>query len=239
MQITESVSSGPPSASVRLALLLLTLVAGWVDALCFLGLGKVFSSFMSGNFLFLGIALGQGDRDFLLRALSALGGFLAGAVAGTVLVSRRKASACALTPGVLVVEMALLLGFGCYWLTVPDIAADTLAQRVLLALAALAMGMQASVVLAMNIPGVATNALTGTFTLIARIGARRALGVSTPSGVSIGYLLLLCAAYGCSAGVVVLVIGYKATVFLPLCLLGGATLIASRLERDARGSAPA
>jgi len=46
------------SRGMRFALFSLTLVAGWVDAMTFLGLGKVFSSFMSGNVLFLGIAAG-------------------------------------------------------------------------------------------------------------------------------------------------------------------------------------
>jgi len=38
-------------------LLLLTLSSGAVDAICFLGLGKVFTAFMTGNFVFLGLRI--------------------------------------------------------------------------------------------------------------------------------------------------------------------------------------
>src|SRR3954454_22711341 len=45
----------------RRALLIgLTAAAGWLDALAWIYLGKVFLSFMSGNLVFLGIAAGPG-----------------------------------------------------------------------------------------------------------------------------------------------------------------------------------
>jgi uncharacterized membrane protein YoaK (UPF0700 family) len=215
-------------------LLLLTVVAGWVDALCFLGLGKVFTSFMSGNFLFLGIAFGQGDREFLQRAAAALASFLAGAMASTVLVSKTDSTRHSLCPAVLAAETLVLLAFAAGWVMIGSTAAGTAAPVSLLAVAAFAMGLQAAAVLALNIPGVATNALTGTFTLIARILARRAQGTPAPPEVSVAYLLLLCAAYGLSAGAVVLVIERKETAFLPVILLGIVTVIAGRESRMAR-----
>ena len=219
------------SGLTRWSLFLLTVIAGWIDALCFLGLGKVFSSFMSGNFLFLGIAVGQRDWDFLYRASVALMAFLVGALTSTAIVSGKKFAGDRLSPVALTVEMFVLLAFAIAWHSFGEFGSDSVAQTTLLALASLGMGMQAASVFALGIPGVATNALTGTFTLIARIVSRKALGIPNPSGgVSLGYLLLLCVAYGCSAGVVVFSLGHKATIAVPVALLGVVILLA--LRRD-------
>src|SRR5690349_18230385 len=48
--------------------LLLTLAAGWTDALSYVHLNKVFSSFVSGNILFIGLALAQGNGALFVRA---------------------------------------------------------------------------------------------------------------------------------------------------------------------------
>src|ERR1700754_5086639 len=69
----------------------LTAAAGWLDALVFLHLGKVFLSFMSGNLLFVGIATGTGDGGLLARAGAALAAFLLGTAAGARITGRRLA----------------------------------------------------------------------------------------------------------------------------------------------------
>src|SRR5918999_631997 len=66
----------------RIFLIGLTAAAGWLDALAFIHLGKVFVSFMSGNLLFLGIGAGDGDGGLVLRAAAVLAAFLAGAGVG-------------------------------------------------------------------------------------------------------------------------------------------------------------
>ena len=58
-------------------LVLLAVIAGWIDALSFTALGKVFTSFQSGNLIFLGLAVDEGDSELLVAlcgayALSAL-----------------------------------------------------------------------------------------------------------------------------------------------------------------------
>src|SRR5690349_20291001 len=53
-------------------LLLLTLAAGWTDALCYLAVGRVFASFMTGNILFIGLSIGQGNTALLVRAGAAV-----------------------------------------------------------------------------------------------------------------------------------------------------------------------
>lgn len=72
--------------------LLLTLAAGWTDVLTYLSLGtaqaRVFSSFMTGNLLFVGTALVQGNNTLLIRAGLTILVFLAGATLGSISLQR-------------------------------------------------------------------------------------------------------------------------------------------------------
>src|SRR5215207_6570922 len=77
----------------RVFLVGITAAAGWLDALAFLHLGKVFISFMSGNLLFVGIGAGNGDGGLVLRAGLVLAAFLFGTVAGARLTGSRLAPA--------------------------------------------------------------------------------------------------------------------------------------------------
>src|SRR5438132_14368915 len=53
---------------IGLLLLLLTLTAAWIDMLSYLSLGRVFAAFMTGNFLFVGLGVVQGNSGLVLRA---------------------------------------------------------------------------------------------------------------------------------------------------------------------------
>ncbi|WP_137992202.1 YoaK family protein [Streptomyces vilmorinianum] len=63
-------------------LVVLTAVTGVVDAVAFLGLGQIFTAFMTGNILFLGFALAGGEDLTPLGSLTALAAFVVGAAAG-------------------------------------------------------------------------------------------------------------------------------------------------------------
>src|SRR5260221_14546334 len=63
---------------IGLLLLLLTLTAAWIDMLSYLSLGRVFASFMTGNFLFIGLGVVQGNSGLVIRALVAVLVFLVG-----------------------------------------------------------------------------------------------------------------------------------------------------------------
>src|SRR5215470_16044604 len=66
-----------------LALLyLFTVVTGLVDAVSFLGLGRVFTANMTGNVVFLGFAAAGAPGLSIARSLTSLGAFAAGAVIG-------------------------------------------------------------------------------------------------------------------------------------------------------------
>jgi uncharacterized membrane protein YoaK (UPF0700 family) len=223
-----------PSPALRVALLLLTLVAGWVDAMCFVGIGRVFSSFMSGNVLFLGIAVGKGDMDLLWRALFVLLGFFVGTMTGTVILARRTPSRRRLDERLLGLEAVFLLWFAAGWEYMRGQTADLALQLVLLGLAALAMGLQGAAVVALNLPGIATNALTGTITLIGRmVGFRLAL-VPLHAVVSVNFLLALCSAYAVGAVSVVTISGVAGAGMVPVAAAVAAWWLARR-DRDAPG----
>ena len=212
--------SRPLSGHLRLSLLLLTLAAGWMDSMTFLELGKVFSSFMSGNVLFLGIASGQRDWGFLIPVMSALTAFgLGGALAGLIMVAEKMPGRqVKLSRFALLLECLVLLVFAGLWSVMADLPAPPAWRAGLVGMAAFAMGIQAANVFALGIPGVATNALTGTITLIVR-----RLTVPTsgehPQEVTTGYLLLLCASYAMSAAWVVQCIDLAVTPFVPALLI--------------------
>ena len=86
---------------------LLTAVAGWVDAVGYLELGRLFVSFMSGNSTLLAIGLAGVDRTAIAGAALSVALYVAGAFLGTLLGD--AAGERWRVPAVLGVE-ALLLG---------------------------------------------------------------------------------------------------------------------------------
>src|SRR3954451_16500655 len=86
----------------------LSAAAGTLDALTFLHLGKVFSSFQSGNVLFLGLGAGGGDWGLVVRAGAVLTAFVVGAMVGSRLAGGR----------VLGTEAAMLATCGLVWILV-------------------------------------------------------------------------------------------------------------------------
>src|SRR4028119_678515 len=63
-------------------LLVLTITTGLLDAVSFLGLGRVFTANMTGNVVFLGFALGGAPGIPVASSLTAIGSFVLGAVIG-------------------------------------------------------------------------------------------------------------------------------------------------------------
>src|SRR3984957_18501519 len=82
----QMIDRPPPPLVVTLAAL--TVVSGFVDAVSFLGLGHVFTANMTGNVVLIGFAAAGAPGFSMAGSLSALGAFLAGAVAGGRLAQR-------------------------------------------------------------------------------------------------------------------------------------------------------
>ena len=67
------------------ALLALTFSTGLVDAVSYLGLGRVFTANMTGNIVLLGFGIAGGEGLPVVAPLVSLGAFLAGSAIGGVL----------------------------------------------------------------------------------------------------------------------------------------------------------
>jgi uncharacterized membrane protein YoaK (UPF0700 family) len=213
----------------------LTGAAGWLDALAWIFLGKVFLSFMSGNLLFLGIASGQGNWGLFARALVALAAFLLGAVAGGRLAGshldpREEDPPMSRT---LLIEAALLTVFALLWVIGGNPVGDTGLTYALIVFGALAMGMQAAVSIALHVPNVATVAMTGTLAQFAAlVGWREREGFrgGLPDAPPASLMVLLILAYLVAA--ILVAVGPDGTwmAFGPAILIVGSLVIDDRVR---------
>jgi len=163
----------------------LTLSSGAVDAISFLGLGKVFTAFMTGNVAFLGMALASQTGVSIygvapprvLSVLASMAGFAVGVYIGTRIVASKKPAAhdgkqtaVALWPHhttvALGVSLLAHLGFAVIWFATDARPSDT-AIPVLLAVWAVAMGLQSAAVRKLDLGGIFTTAATGTVIVLA------------------------------------------------------------------------
>jgi uncharacterized membrane protein YoaK (UPF0700 family) len=210
----------------------ITAAAGWLDALAFLYLGKVFVSFMSGNLLFVGLGAGDADGELLARAATALAAFLVGTAVGARLTGSRLAPGEARSPmaRTFLLESALLAAFAFIWLAAGTPADHPVLSFALIAIGAGAMGLQAAVALAFHLPNVATVAMTATLAQLgALIGWRRREGSPVVAKVPAASLMAaLCLAYLLSAIVVALLPADPSVAFGPLVLLAATLVIDAR-----------
>ena len=141
--------------------------SGTLDALTVLALGKVFAAFMTGNVVFLGVRAAGAPGPDALRVAIAIALFAAG-VAMAVRLSHGESEV--LWPRrvtqVLLGVASFELVFLALWLGVDGHPGAT-TQHALVGIAALAMGMQSGAVLALNVPGVFTTAVTATIVRLA------------------------------------------------------------------------
>jgi uncharacterized membrane protein YoaK (UPF0700 family) len=149
-------------------LVALTVSTGAVDALSWLGLDKVFSAFMTGNLVFLGFRTGGAGGPSVPRVLAAVAAFALGAALAARIVASTKGSrsvwprlVTVALGAVLVVQgafVALWVGVGAY--------PSSRAGDVLIAMSALAMGMQTAAVFSLGVRAVFTTAATATWAVL-------------------------------------------------------------------------
>jgi len=164
-----TVASRPAHYSLVVALITLTFTTGLIDAVSYLGLGRVFTANMTGNVVLLGFAVVGVPGLSVTRSLIALGGFLVGAACGGRLGSvmaaatrRRWLLGAAVAEAGLIFAAALAsLGF--------DIDSATPANRLyaVIILTALAMGLRNATARRLAVPDLTTTVLTLTLTGLA------------------------------------------------------------------------
>jgi len=209
----------------------LTLVTGLVDAASYLKLGHVFVANMTGNVVFLGFALAGASGLSTAASLVAIGSFLIGAFAGGWLGARNaahrgrvlRAASAAQGP---VMLAALLLALS---------AAEPLNRDVrygLIALLALAMGVQNASAQRLAVPDLTTTVLTRTLT-----GLASEAGLVGGAGSKLGrrivaVLAMLLGALG--GGLLALNVSVAAALAVALgIVLGVGVLILVLSRRDA------
>jgi len=148
------------------ALLVLTFTTGLVDAVSYLGLGRVFTANMTGNIVFLGFGIAGSGGLPVLAPLISLAAFLLGAGGGGVLADRighrhRQHVARALAIEVSLLAVAAVLA------AAVDVRPNTASADVVIALLAFAMGVRNATVRRIGVPDLTTTVLTMTLTGLA------------------------------------------------------------------------
>ncbi|MGW1982086.1 YoaK family protein [Streptomyces collinus] len=160
-------TAGPEGRGVRLVavLLVLTVVSGLIDAVSYLGLGRVFTANMTGNVVVLGFAAAGAPGFSVPGTATSLVCFLLGAVAGGRAAarygrgSRRRWARLILAAEALLVGVAAAVGFGR--------PGTTGTRYALIALTAFAMGLRNATVRRLGVPDLTTTVLTMTLTGLA------------------------------------------------------------------------
>src|SRR6476661_8723555 len=158
------------AASLRhpltIALLVLTLTTGLVDAVSYLGLGRVFTANMTGNIVLLGFGIAGSAGLPVVAPLVSLGAFLVGSAIGGILASRTADRHARHMARALAIEIGGILA-ATLVAAATDVRPRTLAADAVIALLALAMGVRNATVRRLGVPDLTTTVLTMTLTGLA------------------------------------------------------------------------
>jgi uncharacterized membrane protein YoaK (UPF0700 family) len=156
-------------AGIRdLLLVALTISTGAVDALSWLGLGKVFSAFMTGNIAFLGFRVGGAPGPSVPRVVAATAAFAVGAFLAARIV-RRTRTADSVWPRPAIVSLAAALVFQAAFLALWAAVGgnpSTGTGDALIALSGVAMGMQTTTIFSLGVRADFTTAATATLAVL-------------------------------------------------------------------------
>jgi uncharacterized membrane protein YoaK (UPF0700 family) len=201
----------------------LTVVTGATDAIGFTRLGGVFTSVMTGNMVLLGVSVGRSEGSLAMHAGLALGGYVVGTWVGAR-VAGRPVREQPVWPrpitSALGVQLAVFAIFGVWW-EVTGGHPSPEATYALIAVNAVALGIQSGAVMRFGVPGLSTTYLTGTLThLVASLNRRQ------PPRLSIAVLLALFA--GAALGAVVAIQVPRYAPAIPLGVLALVLIAATR-----------
>jgi uncharacterized membrane protein YoaK (UPF0700 family) len=213
----------------------LTISSGAVDAISFVALGKVFTAFMTGNIAFLGLRVaGSSVAPAAAAILSSMGAFAAGVYLSTRILMRVKATgtwprSVTIALGVSLIPHAV---FVAVWLA-SNGQPSTHGVHVLLALWALAMGIQSAAVRSLHVEGVFTTAATATIiVLIGDVANWRVTGAERRrlAGVLVSLFI------GATAGSLLLVHARIHAPLLPFVVSVAVVVTAALVFRDRNGA---
>jgi uncharacterized membrane protein YoaK (UPF0700 family) len=215
----------PASRAVVLTLLALTFTTGLVDAVSFLGLGRVFTANMTGNVVLLGFGLAGIDGLPVLAPLVSLAAFFLGAAAAGF--ALRRAGGGAVRPAVLggaLMAEGVLAASAALVAAGTDVHGGTVVAGIMIALLAMAMGLRNTVVRKLAVAELTTTVLTMTVTGLASDGGTVAPGVHGRRLAALTAMLL-----GAFAGALFV----KSALWPPLALTATAAILLAWVVRGA------
>jgi uncharacterized membrane protein YoaK (UPF0700 family) len=219
----------PASAFRDLLLVVLTASSGAVDAISFLALGKLFTAFMTGNVVFLGIRAAGAPGADAVRITGALLAFASGVLVATRIV--RPLTGPTIWPRrvtvALTVAAAVEVLFAAVWAGAGGRPSSGTAG-LLICLSALAMGLQSGAVMSLGVRGVFTTAATATAILFATGWHETAAERRRLAGVLAGLLA------GATAGGLLALHARAYAPLLPLSLTVLVTTLATTFPRALR-----
>jgi len=228
MQITPT----PLPPILPRILLLLTFVTGIVDSVSVLALGRVFTANMTGNIVVIGFAMAGIPEFSLPRSITALAGFLAGAVVGGRLGSLMSQKSRERWVRVAVFCEAILLLLAGLASEGFEIAQATPSMRIysIIVLTAIAMGLRNATVRRLAVPDLTTTVLTLTVTGIAA-DSSLAGGNNPRVGYRLASIFLMV--LGAASGAQLLRFGPAAPLLLSgMLVLVSVALLSSETQKD-------
>src|ERR1019366_10626488 len=109
----------PLTPGHQVAVMLLAMTSGALDAIGFLGLGGVFASVMTGNVVLLGLSAGTRNGVLAAHAVVAISGYVIGVTAGVRVAGPRSPTGTVgwstAVNAVLAVELGLVVVFAIGW----------------------------------------------------------------------------------------------------------------------------
>lgn len=208
-------------------LMLLTFTTGLVDAVSFLGLGRVFTANMTGNIVFIAFALAGAPGLSVPRSVVSLLTFMVGAALGGRLAKSMIGSTYRrwLTWAA-IIETALILGAAAFgWFYQHEHSGPEWALYGIIVTTAIAMGLRNATVLRLADPDLKTTVLTLTVTGIAadsslaggtnpRLGRRVLSSLSLFAGAGVGALMLAASGAAAPLGLMALLVVGATALFV-------------------------
>lgn len=228
LSLSRNYFAHPMHGPLPALLLLLTFGTGLIDATSILGLGRVFVANMTGNIVFIGFALAGAPGYSLWGALGALVGFLVGAYGGGIVIARLGAHRGKLFRNALIIQLTLFLAALAISLT-GGAPLPIAYQLLILAVGAVALGIQNAVVRYLAVPDMTTTVLTMTLTGIGSDLRKRDLATATRRLIAV--LAMLIGA--CIGAILVLNLGVSAGIMAVTLVLAAALVGAAFAARGA------
>jgi uncharacterized membrane protein YoaK (UPF0700 family) len=148
------------------ALLVMTFSTGLVDAVTYLGLGRVFAANMTGNIVLLGFGIAGSGGLPVVAPLVSVSAFLIGSAFGGALAVTTRGRHPQHVARALAIEIGLILA-AAIMAVATDVRPSTFSGDAVIALLALAMGVRNATVRRLGVPDLSTTVLTMTLTGLA------------------------------------------------------------------------